>query len=1347
MKKHRKLVALLVALTFLFSVVAPVMAAEPSAAEKAADKLNVLGIIEGYPDGTFGLDRNITRAEFAKVAVIAAGLKDAAEQLVNFPSQFSDVATGEWYTGWINMAASQGFVKGDPAGTYRPNDEITYAEVVTVLVRLLGYNDNLTGPWPTNYLAKAVELDITKDVALNANAPAVRGDVFIMTNNTLDCYTVKWSTEHQDFENLKAKLIVKSFKGSMFEGLVTDISWDSKGDIYLDVLYKDGDTLKGESLKVVENVIVSGADDPYGLVGWQVEFIKNQKSTGADRNAIVYLGAKDTNSVTKNEAKYDSRAKEIEIDKKKYDVASGFGVTYFPVDGSFDATKDATLSGDLVEVIINEDGDAQWAFVYQFKAPDIIEEIEDGKVYGHLKTRFEQKAKDVQVFIKDGVIADFDALAEGDLIYVFDGKDAKNADLLVIAVSEVFEGNLEVAHASWQTMTIDGTKYDVDYVNGDYIVSTDGGDTFNGSLNDDMFNDSIKYMFSPAGRIAVVISGATTQNLVGVVEWTGDAGARGVEVRILNPDGTKAVYYVDSDYAKDASGAYLNDVHKKHPVLVEYSLNKDGKIDKFVAAQPATFQDYDGSRARLTVGTATDWYRVNANAGFFGYDSKNNLVATDWDNFKRVSKPATPPQPTISVLMPKGAVKAMYINDQIVDVNKIGVIADSGRDGGKGFFYDIFIKGEKVRYNLASALQGNAKAEGYKKGDVVKFSLSGGKISAINDILVGDAAWVATGKVDERGADYVKVGGKYYYMDKDTMIVDVTESTKKIVRNVGVREDVKVYSLDSKGIVDLIVIYDGTVPVDPGVKVAGTIKYIDVNATTGKGYVDLADGSTVQVNSITLAGTLNTYKPILEGLGVTFKLNNAKEAIGLEVVQLGAANYAPAFANHLVQTYAGITVAGQGNTKTQVTAGNILVNQAGVTIRDIKINGDLAINLSNASDKFTSKSNHITGDVTVAMGDASFNTKIDGDVTVNAGAKAAFTNVEFAATSNLLVNGSATIVGSTGKLNAYRISGSGTIDATQATDAAVRAEGEKVANAAAVAAAKAKLAGATTAQKSVLTGTNVLDVAKAIVNDASVTVTIDSKETGNGKAAVSDAGVITGAPGSSNNVTFRVTKGVSSDTQIVEFTIKEGAVVGYKVTVTGAVYAGEASVAPPASGWTLKLEAVDKDNNVVKSFNENKLVNIVGFGVSPSGQAAEGVSNAVAQFSSGEAYVTGIKVYKAEDNITISVSDGTLSGTEKLSVLPGKAVGSVTVVGATAITIPTGETPASASYTAIVKDDWGNVTSGTVTWSLKEASVAGVNVDANTGVVSVDKTAAAGSFTVTATAGGKSGELKVTLSK
>src|SRR5690606_18842754 len=148
--------------------------------------------------------------------------------------------------------------------------------------------------------------------------------------------------------------------------------------------------------------------------------------------------------------------------------------------------------------------------------------------------------KDVQVFIKDGAIVSFEDLAVGDLIYVNDD-GAKNTDLMVIAVSEVKEGKLERAHASWADMTIDGTKIKRD---NDTLVSTDNGKDFDlfdpsNQSNDDMFGENIKYMLSPAGSIAVVISGVEeTQELFGVVEYAG-VTARGIEARILTADGTK----------------------------------------------------------------------------------------------------------------------------------------------------------------------------------------------------------------------------------------------------------------------------------------------------------------------------------------------------------------------------------------------------------------------------------------------------------------------------------------------------------------------------------------------------------------------------------------------------------------------------------------------------------------------------------------------------------------------------------------------------------------------------------------------------------------------------------------
>ena len=176
----RKLISLVLALVMVFGLAAPVMAAEESVQETAGGRLLSLGVIEGYTDGTLGLDKTITRAEIAVVLARIAGMGEAADLLKDTPSKFSDVKTGEWYTGWINLASSQGWVVGDPQGTFRPNDSISYREIVTVLLKVLGYDDNLPGDWPTNFLAKAASLGITKGIVSDSKAPE-SGDVFIMT--------------------------------------------------------------------------------------------------------------------------------------------------------------------------------------------------------------------------------------------------------------------------------------------------------------------------------------------------------------------------------------------------------------------------------------------------------------------------------------------------------------------------------------------------------------------------------------------------------------------------------------------------------------------------------------------------------------------------------------------------------------------------------------------------------------------------------------------------------------------------------------------------------------------------------------------------------------------------------------------------------------------------------------------------------------------------------------------------------------------------------------------------------------------------------------------------------------
>ena len=90
------------------------------------------GIMEGYEDGTFRPSGRITRAEFATVLVRLKGIAPSSGV-----SRFSD-ASGHWAEGYIVAAESAGLVEGYPDGSFRPNAQITRAEAVTALNRMLG---------------------------------------------------------------------------------------------------------------------------------------------------------------------------------------------------------------------------------------------------------------------------------------------------------------------------------------------------------------------------------------------------------------------------------------------------------------------------------------------------------------------------------------------------------------------------------------------------------------------------------------------------------------------------------------------------------------------------------------------------------------------------------------------------------------------------------------------------------------------------------------------------------------------------------------------------------------------------------------------------------------------------------------------------------------------------------------------------------------------------------------------------------------------------------------------------------------------------------------------------------
>ena len=66
-------------------------------------------------------------------------------------------------------------------------------------MRIAGYDDNLAGPWPFDYIAEAGKQDVTDDVTFVSNIAATRADVAVMANALLDVVIVDWDSDTSNF--------------------------------------------------------------------------------------------------------------------------------------------------------------------------------------------------------------------------------------------------------------------------------------------------------------------------------------------------------------------------------------------------------------------------------------------------------------------------------------------------------------------------------------------------------------------------------------------------------------------------------------------------------------------------------------------------------------------------------------------------------------------------------------------------------------------------------------------------------------------------------------------------------------------------------------------------------------------------------------------------------------------------------------------------------------------------------------------------------------------------------------------------------------------------------------------
>jgi uncharacterized repeat protein (TIGR02543 family) len=109
---------------------------------QAVNYLANRGILHGYEDGTFRPNANMSRAELTAV------MSRLLEIRTNVINNFTDVNSGHWAYRYINNASSRGWIIGYEDNSFRPDNQITRAETVTVVNRVM---DRIPNPSTINY--------------------------------------------------------------------------------------------------------------------------------------------------------------------------------------------------------------------------------------------------------------------------------------------------------------------------------------------------------------------------------------------------------------------------------------------------------------------------------------------------------------------------------------------------------------------------------------------------------------------------------------------------------------------------------------------------------------------------------------------------------------------------------------------------------------------------------------------------------------------------------------------------------------------------------------------------------------------------------------------------------------------------------------------------------------------------------------------------------------------------------------------------------------------------------------------------------------------------------------------
>jgi len=300
----RKIITIILCISILLSSSLVSMAYTPQDSVKI---LRSLGVIQGDPNGDLRENDLVKRSEFSKMAVLLSEYKNKLS-LNSKISVFTDCTAEHWAAPYVRVAAENGIIEGYSNGLFGPDDCISYAQAVTIALRLLGYTDADFGyTYPEGQLGMAQSLKLGDGLFKEADDLLSRLDVAIIFKNML--LTNKKGTNTNYIESLDYKIkedtvivATNDEESSVAPGKVFTTSGEYTIDNSFDkslIGYKGSAIVDSEG-KLLTLIKTPGSAVRYSVTTAGSDFVsltgaKGNLALDCDDGTLSYIGTQKTN--------------------------------------------------------------------------------------------------------------------------------------------------------------------------------------------------------------------------------------------------------------------------------------------------------------------------------------------------------------------------------------------------------------------------------------------------------------------------------------------------------------------------------------------------------------------------------------------------------------------------------------------------------------------------------------------------------------------------------------------------------------------------------------------------------------------------------------------------------------------------------------------------------------------------------------------------------------------------------------------------------------------------------------------------------------------------------------------